>query len=77
LGQTGRFNGEDVINIIVQQPATARFIAGKLYNFFVSDDPPMRARPLICRRRRTDSSLYPDLALIVFQAQIDRPAAND
>ena len=40
LGETGRFNGEDIIAIIVRQRATARFIAGKLYNFFVSDDPP-------------------------------------
>ena len=40
LGETGRFNGEDIIGIIVRQPATARFIASKLYNFFVSDDPP-------------------------------------
>ena len=40
LGETGRFNGEDIIDIIVRQPATARFIASKLYNFFVSDDPP-------------------------------------
>ena len=40
LGQTGRLDGEDVIDIIVQQPATARFIVGKLYNFFVSDEPP-------------------------------------
>ena len=38
LGQRGRFNGEDVIDIIVRQPATARFIARHLYNFFVSDD---------------------------------------
>ena len=40
LGETGRFNGEDIIGIIVRQPATARFMASKLYNFFVSDDPP-------------------------------------
>ncbi len=26
LGHTGRFNGEDIIDIIVRQPATARFI---------------------------------------------------
>lgn len=40
LGHKGRFNGEDVIDIIVQQPATSRFLATKLYNFFVSDDLP-------------------------------------
>ena len=38
LGQVGRFNGEDVIDIIVRQPATARFIARHLYNFFVADE---------------------------------------
>ena len=38
LGHTGRFNGEDIIDIICQQPATARFIARHLYNFFVADE---------------------------------------
>ena len=38
LGQRGRFNGEDIIDIIVRQPATARFIARHLYNFFVADE---------------------------------------
>ena len=39
LGETGRWNGEDVIDILVKQPATARFIARHLYNFFVADEP--------------------------------------
>lgn len=39
LGRTGRFNGEDIIDIIVDQPATALFIARRLYLFFVSDTP--------------------------------------
>lgn len=39
LGEQGRFNGEDIIDIVVRQPATGRFVATKLYNFFVSDDP--------------------------------------
>ena len=38
LGERGRFNGEDVIDIICRQPATARFIARHLYNFFVADE---------------------------------------
>ena len=38
LSHRGRFNGEDIINIIVQQPATAQFIARHLYNFFVADE---------------------------------------
>ena len=39
LGETGRWNGEDVIEIIARQPATARFISRHLYNFFVTDEP--------------------------------------
>ena len=38
LGQSGRFNGEDIIDIVIQQPATARFMARHLYNFFVADE---------------------------------------
>src|SRR5207248_1303220 len=38
LGKTGRFDGVDVIDIIMQQPATADFIAGKIYRFFVREN---------------------------------------
>ncbi len=38
LGETGRWNGEDVIGIICKQPATARFVSRKLYDFFVADE---------------------------------------
>ena len=41
LGEKGRFNGEDVIEIICRQPATARFVARLLYNFFVADEVPV------------------------------------
>ena len=43
LGETGRFNGEDIIGIIVKQPAGARFISRHLYNFFVADEPQVLA----------------------------------
>ena len=38
LGHSGRLNGEDIIDIVCQQPATARFISRHLYNFFVADE---------------------------------------
>ena len=43
LGETGRLNGEDIIDIIVKQPATARFICRRLYDFFVADEPQVPA----------------------------------
>ncbi len=41
LGNSGRFNGEDIIDMIVMQAATARFICRRLYDFFVADEPPV------------------------------------
>ena len=38
LGHSGKLNGEDIIDIIVNEPATARFICRHLYNFFVADE---------------------------------------
>jgi uncharacterized protein (DUF1800 family) len=43
LGETGKFNGQDIIDIIVRQPATARFISRHLYDFFVADEPQVPA----------------------------------
>ena len=38
LGETGNFNGDDIIDIIARQPATARFISRHLYSYFVADE---------------------------------------
>ena len=43
LGNTGNFNGDDIIKFVVREPATARFIARHLYNFFVADEPQVPA----------------------------------
>jgi uncharacterized protein (DUF1800 family) len=45
LGQTGNFNGEDIIDIICEQPATAAFVARHLYHQFVADEPPVPQWP--------------------------------
>jgi uncharacterized protein (DUF1800 family) len=39
LGKTGNFNGDDVVSMLVAQPAAARFLATKLVRFFVSNPP--------------------------------------
>jgi len=38
LGRTGAFDGEDIIDIILEAPVTAEFIAGKLYRFLVREE---------------------------------------
>ena len=38
LGETGRFNGEDITDIICKQQATARFISTRVFQFFAADE---------------------------------------
>ncbi len=38
LGRKGKFDGVGIIDIILEQDVTARFIAGKLYRYFVRED---------------------------------------
>jgi uncharacterized protein (DUF1800 family) len=40
LGKSGRFDGTDIVAILMQQPATPRFIAGKLLRFFAAEPSP-------------------------------------
>jgi uncharacterized protein (DUF1800 family) len=46
LGRHGRFDGVQVIDIILSKPVTAEFIAGKLYRYFVREEisPEMRVK---------------------------------
>jgi uncharacterized protein (DUF1800 family) len=43
LGETGNFDGADIVDIIVRQPAAAQFVAKRLHNYFVSDTPDQEA----------------------------------
>ena len=45
LGRRGPLNGDDVVDIICQQEATARFISRHMYSFFVADEPPVPEWP--------------------------------
>lgn len=38
LGKTGRFTGDDVLDILLEQRQTARFITRKLYRYFVNEE---------------------------------------
>jgi uncharacterized protein (DUF1800 family) len=57
LGETGNLNGDDVVKIILRQPACARFLVSKLYRYFISElqEPPARLiEPLAEKLRRSD-----------------------
>jgi hypothetical protein len=57
LGQTGAWDGGDVVRIVLEQPAAARFLVRKLYRFLVSEktDPPdSLLEPLCTSFRKSD-----------------------
>ena len=47
LGETGNFNGEDVVAIICKQEATARFISTRLFQYFVADEVDEKGEELV------------------------------
>lgn len=62
LGKTGAFKGEDAVRIVLEQPATARFIARKLTRYFVCDEPEMPdalIEPLAILFRENDLQVAP------------------
>jgi uncharacterized protein (DUF1800 family) len=54
MGKTGAWNGDDVIDILMEQPACAEFIARKLWRYFVEDDPPQKIVADLANRLRTE-----------------------
>ena len=57
LGQTGNWDGSDVVRIVLEQPAAARFLVRKLYHFFVSEQPEVPdslLEPLCASFRKSD-----------------------
>src|SRR5262245_4968455 len=65
LGKTGNFDGVDVINTILEQPVTARFVSGKIYRFFVRQDlSPQLQEQLGSVLRKSNYNLAPLLETI-------------
>ena len=65
MGKSGRFDGEEIIRIILDQPAAAEFISRKLWSFFAYFDPePQIVNDLAETLRKNDFQLRPVLKSI-------------
>ena len=60
LGETGNFNGDDIVDIVCRHPATGQFIARHLYNFFVADEAQVPAWPVTPPRDQEAIDLLAD-----------------
>src|SRR5579871_6417437 len=76
LGRTGRLDGVEVIDIIMQQPVTADFIAGKIYRYFVRQDlSPEVQKQLGAVLRQNKYELAPLLETIFLSRDFYSPAS--
>jgi Protein of unknown function (DUF1800) len=76
LGKSGNFDGVQVIDIILQQPVTARFIAGKIYRYFVRQDlSPELQEKLGTVLRNANYNLAPLLEAIFLSRDFYSPAS--
>jgi hypothetical protein len=65
LGHTGPFDGVDVIDIILDQPATPEFVAAKIYRYFVRETlEPNLQRELGKRLKAGNYALAPFLEMV-------------
>src|SRR5262249_39992993 len=56
LGKTGKFKGEDIVNICLEQKSAPYFVAGKLFRFLISETTaptPELLEPLASQFRRS------------------------
>ena len=52
MGKTGPLMGDDIIDILMKQPACAQFLARKLWRFFAEDDPSAQVVDAVAARLR-------------------------
>lgn len=69
LGRTGAFTGDEVIDILFEQPAAAEFLAGKLWRFFVAEDPDPRLVKRLAAVYRSHGYGTRDLLRVVFRSR--------
>jgi uncharacterized protein (DUF1800 family) len=70
MGHNGALNGDDIIDILLRQPACATFIARKLWRFFAEDEPaPPLVEAVAGRLRAHNYELRPTLSEIFGSAE--------
>lgn len=76
LGRNGNFNGDDVLNVILEKPVCARYIATKLYGWFATPDPrPELAEALGAEFRAGGFEIRPLLRTILTSRAFFEPAS--
>src|ERR1700751_560060 len=77
LQQTGNWNGDQIIDIILKQPAAAKFISNKLWNFFAYEDPDSQLIDKLAELFRQNYEIRPLLETIFSSEEFYSQRARD
>jgi uncharacterized protein (DUF1800 family) len=77
LQQTGNWNGDQIIDIILQQPAAAKFISSKLWKFFAYEDPDSQLTDKLAELFRKNYEIRPLLETIFSSEEFYSQRARD
>jgi len=64
LGRTGRFSGDDIPPVLLEQPACAEFLCGKLVRYFVTETDPLTPELIAPLARQFRATGYDVRALV-------------
>lgn len=76
LGQTGRFDGDEIIGILLKHPRTAETIVEKLWREFVSLTPDRVSIGKLAASFRKDYEIRPLMRAILLSAEFRDPASR-
>ena len=68
VGKSGNFDGGDSVKVLLEQPAAARFLCGKLARYFITDESdlsPELVEPLAQKLREADYTFAPVLETLL------------
>lgn len=66
FGHQGEFDGEDFLELIANQPQTARFITAKLWNYFAGEEPSDTLGSALAETFRKEGSNFKPLLRTIF-----------
>lgn len=69
FGQTGNFDGDDFIGMIVAQPQSAKFITGKLWNYFAGEVPPEKLNDALAADFRANGNNFKPFLHTMFRSE--------
>ena len=69
FGQTGNFNGDSFIALIVAQPQAAKFITAKLWNYFAGSEPSLELSEALATNFRANGNNFKPFLNALFRSE--------